>query len=98
MLDTCILAFILLVLYTLFPCGLFYMSCDVTKDGSYFGCISLRITLKQVQSFQTTTDLMQEWLPLYYSFVRIYNSLTNLAFETKIVKKSLSGTRLVRLF
>ena len=29
---------------------------------------------------------MQKWLPLYYSFVRITNSLTNLIFETKTVR------------
>ena len=38
-------------------------------------------------------DPMQKWLPLYYSFVRTQNSLTNLVFERKIVKNLLSRTR-----
>ena len=35
-------------------------------------------------------------LPLCYSFVRIYNSLTNLVFETNMLKNLLFRTRLVR--
>lgn len=40
---------------------------------------------------------MQKWLPLCYSFVRTYISLTNHVFETKIVKSLLPQLQLVRL-
>ena len=43
-------------------------------------------------------DPLQKWLPLNYSLVHIQNSLTNLGFETKILKNLLSRARLVRLF
>ena len=52
----------------------------------------------QRKSLNICIDPMQKCLPLYYSFVLIQISLTNLVFETKIVRNLLSRTRLVRLF
>ena len=43
-------------------------------------------------------DPLQKWLPLNDSFVHIQNSLTDLVFETKILKNLLSRAWLVRLF
>ena len=42
-------------------------------------------------------DPMQQWLPLYCSFVRIQNSLTNLVRDNEFFSTFVSKTRLVRL-
>ena len=56
------------------------------------GFYMLGSTIRKTKSstFVYAIDPMQKWLPLNYSFVFIQNSLTNLAFEIKILKDLLS--------
>ena len=54
--------------------------------------------IKWFLTFSIYIDPMQKWLPLNYYFVFIQNSLTNPAFEIKILKNLLSWTRLMRHF
>ena len=56
------------------------------------------VDLRGNSRYHVAIDPWQKWLPLNYSFVRIQNSLTNLARDNKFFRIFVSKTRLVRLF
>ena len=83
--------------------GILFSYLQTMPDMHYPALLLSLILAKCIQSailnpfFQMSIHLMQKWLPLNYSFVRIQNSLTNLVRDNKFFTIFVSKTRLVRL-